>query len=116
MNMHENLYTLIKLDFTPNGALINKKAAIRQPFLETKLFVHYVHGYFKAKTHFGSCWCCPHDKYPFQLMIKSLLRIALQRKMHHALLNVYLTGKKTETLLMIIMTIQKPAMAQGSIY
>ena len=25
------------------------------------LFIHYVHCYFKAKTHFSSCRCCPHD-------------------------------------------------------
>jgi hypothetical protein len=26
-----------------------------------QLFVHYVHSYFKAETHFGSSWFCPHD-------------------------------------------------------
>ena len=29
-----------------------------------RLLVHYVHCYFKAKTHFCSCWFSPHNKSP----------------------------------------------------
>jgi len=25
-----------------------------------ELFVHYVHCYFKTKSHFSSCWFSPH--------------------------------------------------------
>ena len=34
-----------------------------------KLFVANVHCYFKAKTHFCSCWCCPHNNSPLILAI-----------------------------------------------
>jgi len=33
------------------------------------LFVHYVHCNFKAKTHFSSCWCCPHDESPVIVLV-----------------------------------------------
>ena len=29
--------------------------------LNKQLLVHYVHSYFKTKTHFCCCWCCPHN-------------------------------------------------------
>jgi hypothetical protein len=35
-------------------------AKLRNP----KLLVHYVHSYFKAKTHFCSSWFSPHNKSP----------------------------------------------------
>ena len=30
-------------------------------FLNKQLLVHYVHCYFKTKTHFCCSWCCPHN-------------------------------------------------------
>jgi len=29
-----------------------------------KLFITYVHCYFKTKTHFSCCWLCPHSISP----------------------------------------------------
>jgi hypothetical protein len=44
-------------------------AAIKKPGMdshrasgyEDELFVHHVHSYFKAETHFGSSWFSPHN-------------------------------------------------------
>ena len=41
-----------------------KKGSIRSPFLyvlNKQLLVHYIHCYFKTKTHFCCSWCCPHN-------------------------------------------------------
>jgi len=27
----------------------------------TNLLIHYIHCNFETKTHFSSCWCCPHS-------------------------------------------------------
>ena len=43
-----------------------KKAALRQLFPRTQLFIHYVHGYFEAEAHFSSSWFSPHDLSPYQ--------------------------------------------------
>jgi len=34
------------------------------------LLIHYVHGYFKTKTHFSCWWWCPHDHSPYKLILE----------------------------------------------
>lgn len=44
-------------------AAIKNPAWIHTGFLSCRdeLFVHHVHSYFKAETHFGSSWFSPHN-------------------------------------------------------
>ena len=37
------------------------------------LFIANVHCYFKAKTHFCCCWCCPHNHSPLSLFTSPLM-------------------------------------------
>lgn len=50
---------------TPAQKQTGAKAPVH--VIKNKLFVHNVHSYFEAETHFGSSWFSPHSHFSFIL-------------------------------------------------
>jgi hypothetical protein len=60
MYVHNSLLLMIfKLRLAP--AAINKTGRPQAARTGNQLAIANVHCYFKAETHFSSCWFCPHN-------------------------------------------------------